>query len=136
MDMIKANLTILLTKLARENACAKTGQDRTHLQERLDQFRSLLAKHVVNYKQPSDYAEMLNISPYQLNAITKTTLGKTTSEAITDYIILESKRHLLGTSNQVNQVASLLGYEDVSYFIRYFKKHTGLSPEAFRQNFR
>jgi AraC-like DNA-binding protein len=79
---------------------------------------------------------MLNLSNYQLNAITKTTLGKTCSEVIDEYIILESKRNLLATSNQVTQIAFHLGYEDVSYFIRFFKKHTGYSPEAFRNNFR
>ena len=77
---------------------------------------------------------MLNLSTYQLNAITKTTLGKTCSDLINEYIILESKRYLLATSNQVNQIAYHLGYEDVSYFIRFFKKHTGYSPETFRHN--
>ncbi|HEX8279287.1 MAG TPA: helix-turn-helix domain-containing protein [Segetibacter sp.] len=36
----------------------------------------------------------------------------------------------------MNQIADHLGYEDVSYFIRFFKKHTGYSPEAFRYNYR
>ena len=51
-------------------------------------------------------------------------------------MILEAKRNLLATSNLVNQIADDLGHEDVSYFIRFFKKHTGYSPEAFRQNFK
>ena len=84
----------------------------------------------------SKYAEMLHLSNYQLNAITKTTLNKTASELINEYMILEAKRNLLATSNLVNQIADDLGHEDVSYFIRFFKKHTGYSPEAFRQNFK
>ncbi|NQX56713.1 helix-turn-helix domain-containing protein [Pedobacter panaciterrae] len=48
-----------------------------------------------------------------------------------EYIILEAKRQLLATSSQVSQIACYLGYEDISYFIRFFKKHTGTSPEAF-----
>jgi hypothetical protein len=59
----------------------------------------------------------------------------TLKELINEYIILESKRQLLATSNQVGQIADHLGYEDVSYFIRFFKKHTGYSPEAFRHHF-
>ncbi|HRW99910.1 MAG TPA: AraC family transcriptional regulator [Cyclobacteriaceae bacterium] len=51
-------------------------------------------------------------------------------------MLLEAKRYLLATSNQVNQIAFQLGYEDVSYFIRFFKKLTGNTPEAFRKNFR
>jgi len=78
----------------------------------------------------------LNLSSFQLNAITKATLGKNCSELINEYVILESKRYLLATSNQVNQIADHLGYEDISYFTRFFKKHTGYSPEAFRNNFK
>lgn len=79
---------------------------------------------------------MLSITPYQLNAITKALLHKTGSELINEHIILEAKRMLIGTANQVNQIANMLGYDDPSYFIRYFKKQTGLTPEAFRQNFK
>jgi len=78
----------------------------------------------------------MNLSSYQLNAITKTSLNKTPSELINEHILLEAKRRLLATSSQVNQIADDLGYKDVSYFIRFFKKHTGHSPEAFRDNFR
>ncbi len=76
---------------------------------------------------------MMNLSAYQLNEITKVAVGKTPSELINEQIILEAKRYLLATPNQVKDIADHLGYEDVSYFIRFFKKHTGHSPEAFRQ---
>lgn len=78
----------------------------------------------------------MNLSPYQLNEITKATIGKTASELINEHIILEAKRYLLATPNQIKDIADHLGYEDVSYFIRFFKKHTGYSPEAFRHNLR
>ena len=76
----------------------------------------------------------MNLSPYQLNEITKSAVGKTASELINDHIILEAKRYLLATPNQIKDIADMLGYEDVSYFIRFFKKHTGHSPESFRRN--
>ncbi|MBK6938533.1 MAG: AraC family transcriptional regulator [Chitinophagaceae bacterium] len=84
----------------------------------------------------SEYASLLNLSPYQLNAIAKQSAGKTVSELINEQIILETKRYLLATSGQVKDIADHLGYEDVSYFIRFFKKQTGYSPEAFRKNFK
>jgi AraC-like DNA-binding protein len=128
--VIKANLDILFIELARQVTVANVS---IYNQERLDEFTSLLETHISAAKQASQYAEMMNLSLYQLNTITKTALGKTCSELINEYIILESKRYLLATSNQINQIADLLGYEDPSYFIRFFKKHTGYSPEAFRQ---
>jgi len=135
-EVIKANLGIFFIELVRQNSKAASNNANTYAQERLEDFLELLEKHIAQHKQVAQYSDMLNLSPYQLNAITKATLGKTCSELINAHIILESKRYLLATSNQVNQVAYYLGYEDVSYFIRFFKKHTGYSPEAFRHNFR
>jgi AraC family transcriptional activator of pobA len=137
-DVIRANLGIFFIELVRHRKDKKKSNDNVnqYMQQRLDEFSELLETHISNHKQVSQYADMMNISTYQLNAITKTTIGKTSSELINDYIILESKRYLLATANQVNQIAYHLGYEDVSYFIRFFKKRTGYSPETFRQNFK
>ena len=96
----------------------------------------LLETRISEIKNVSQYADLLNLSPYQLNAITKASVGKTVAQLIDEQIILEAKRYLLATPNQVKDIAWNLGYEDVSYFIRFFKKHTGHSPDAFRKNFR
>ena len=69
---------------------------------------------------------MMNLSPYQLNEITKSSVGKTASELINEHIILETKRYLLATPNQVKEIADQLGYEDNSYFIRFFKNTPGI----------
>ena len=135
-EVIKANLGILFIELVRQNTQVASGKTDSYAQQRLQDFTALLEKHIYTRKQVSQYADMLNLSSYQLNAVTKEVLGKTGSEIINEYIILESKRYLLATSSQVNQIAYQLGYEDVSYFIRFFKKHTGYSPEAFRTNFK
>jgi AraC family transcriptional activator of pobA len=135
-EVIKANLDIFFIELVRQRSKVSAGSANPYAQQRLEDFLALLETHIANHKQVAQYGDMMNLSPYQLNAITKATLGKTCSELINEHIILESKRYLLATSNQVNQIAYHLGYEDVSYFIRFFKKHTGHSPDAFRHNFR
>jgi len=137
-EVIKANLGIFFIELVRQRKNGKVGAVKNvpYSQERIETFLELLETHISTHKQVSQYAEMLNLSSYQLNAIAKTTLGKNCSELINEFIVLESKRFLLATSNQVNQIAWQLGYEDVSYFIRFFKKHTGYTPEAFRLNFK
>lgn len=131
--VIRANLGILLVTLLRQN---ETNQGYGHYtQERLEKFLDLLENNICSHKQVSQYAGLLNISAYQLNAITKNLLGKTSSALINEQLVLEAKRCLLATANQINQTAYYLGFDDVSYFIRFFKKHTGYTPEAFRQNF-
>jgi YesN/AraC family two-component response regulator len=134
-EVINANLVILFIELVRQQNNS-TNRVSLYAQERLEKFLDLLERHITSHKSVSQYADMLNITPYQLNAITKSSLGKTCSEVINEHIILESKRFLLATSDQINEVADHLGYADVSYFIRFFKKHTGHSPESFRNNFR
>jgi AraC family transcriptional activator of pobA len=136
-EVIKASLDIFFIELVRQSRNPQNHGDNgsQYMQDRLEELLELITSHVATHKQVSDYAQMLNLTAYQLNAITKSTLDKTCSEVINEYIILEAKRYLLATGNQINQIAYHLGYEDVSYFIRFFKKHVGASPEIFRQNF-
>ncbi|MCC6413921.1 MAG: AraC family transcriptional regulator [Saprospiraceae bacterium] len=137
-DVIKSSLDIFFIEFIRQSSNPKGDSTITnsYTQERFEDFLELLDKHIVTLKQVSQYTELMNLSPYQLNEITKSSIGKTASELINDQIILEAKRYLLATSNQVKDIADHLGYEDYSYFIRFYKKHTGYSPEAFRHNFR
>ncbi|MBL3655475.1 helix-turn-helix domain-containing protein [Fulvivirga sediminis] len=101
----------------------------------LDEFIELIESHIHEHKQVSYYADRLHLSNYQLNHITKKMLNKTASEIINEHIILEAKKYLITTPMQVNEIAYLLGYQDPSYFIRFFKKHTHHSPEMFRKNY-
>jgi AraC family transcriptional regulator, transcriptional activator of pobA len=137
-EVIKSNLSIFFIELVRhrQNKIIVSKENNPYSQEQLEKFLSLLDTNITNNKQVSQYADMLNISTYQLNAVTKSLLNKTPSELINEYIVLESKRQLLATSNQVNQIADHLGYDDISYFIRFFKKHTQYTPETFRNNFK
>ena len=137
-DVIKASLDIFFIEFVRQspNPKGESTIANSYTQERFEEFLELLDRHIVTHKQVSQYTEMMNLSPYQLNEITKSSIGKTASELINEHIILEAKKYLLATSNQVKDIADHLGYEDTSYFIRFFKKHIGHSPEAFRHNFR
>lgn len=133
---IKSALDIFFLELLRHAGQQPSDERPAYLQERLDELLELIEKHLPEHKQVAFYAEKLHLSSYQLNTVTKTLLDKSCSALINDMTILEARRQLLATANQVNQVAAMLGYEDVSYFIRFFRKHTGFSPEAFRSHFK
>lgn len=133
---IKANLDLFFLELFRQAGNSNISTDNnSYTQELLEELLEMLEIHFCENKQVTFYAQKLNLTPYQLNTITKNTLGKTYSQLINERIILEAKRNLLATSNQVKEIAYQLCYDDPSYFIRFFKKHTGLTPEAFRLNF-
>ena len=137
-DVIKSNLDIFFIEFVRQSSSPKdeASNVNSYTQERFEEFLELLDKHIAEHKQVSEYTDLMNLSPYQLNEITKSSIGKTASGLINEHILLEAKRYLLATPNQVKEIADQLGYEDTSYFIRFFKKHIGYSPEAFRHHFK
>ena len=99
--------------------------------EKLQEFEALIEKKYIEEKSPSQYADWMNISPKHLNRITKTVVGKTASEVITDRVILEAKRRVLHTKNNFSAIAASLGYDDYAYFSKLFKKASGLAPTEF-----
>jgi AraC family transcriptional activator of pobA len=135
---IQSYLDLFFIEFIRQSVDPKktTKSENGYIQERFDELVHLLETNIAGMKNVSQYADLLSLSSYQLNSITKASVGKTVSDLINEQIILEAKRYLLATSIQVKEVADHLGYEDVSYFIRFFKNHTGLSPEVFRTNFK
>lgn len=135
--VMKANLEIFLIQYLRyrQHHMPASAKASNYQQEKLHEFMDLLEANISTTKQAAAYADRMHLSPFQLNSITKSLMGKTVTDLINDQILLEAKRHLLATTSQVNQIALELGYEDASYFIRLFKRHTGQTPEAFRKNF-
>lgn len=137
-NIIKANLDILFVLLSRDISKKIESKKFQNLEEQelLDKLLYLVEHQICNRKQVTDYARELHSTSYKLNNTTKNLLGKTCSQLINEQIILESKRLLLATSNQINEIAFKLGYEDPAYFIRFFKRHTSYTPKAYRQHFK
>ncbi len=137
LHIVRAYLSAFLADLVLQAPShAHVSSAKGYAQERLEELLELIETNVHSTKEVAAYAELMHLSTFQLNAIAKAGTGRTCSELITDQIILEAKRYLRATTDQVTQVADRLGYNDPSYFIRFFKKHTGYTPEGFRQKSR
>jgi AraC family transcriptional activator of pobA len=80
-----------------------------------------------------DIAERLNISAGYLSDILKQESGKTALEHIHIYLISEAKNKLIGEDKSVSEIAYTLGFENLSYFSRLFKKEVGISPNLFKK---
>lgn len=100
---------------------------------KIKNFAVLLEQKFKTEKAPFFYAEQLHITLKHLNRICNEILNKTTTQLITDRILLEAKRMLLEKKFSINEIATELGYDDYSYFTRLFKKHTGMPPSVFRE---
>lgn len=80
------------------------------------------------------YAGWLGISPQRLNALCRRVSGRSASELIEQQVILEAKRFLLHTDQTVTEIAETLQFSDPSNFVKYFKRHTGQTPTAFKKS--
>jgi AraC-like DNA-binding protein len=108
----------------------------TNLTAKHDTFRAFLEllSDTGNIRnQVAYYAAQLNTSPQNLNAICRKQSGQSASETIATFIISEVKRLLEYTSMPVAQIAYQLEFKDPSHFVKFFKRHTGHTPQAFRE---
>jgi AraC family transcriptional regulator, transcriptional activator of pobA len=78
-------------------------------------------------------ADELHVSPRYLSDLLKQETGKTAIELIHIYLISEAKNLLKGADNTISEVAYSLGFENLPYFSRLFKKEVGMSPNQFRK---
>lgn len=101
----------------------------------LRKFSKLVELHYKTHHSVANYAELLFVTPKNLSKKIGLISKSTPNDIIKDRIILESKRLLAHTKMTVKEIAYSLNYEDDAYFIRFFSKHTGLSPVSFRKQF-
>lgn len=84
-------------------------------------------------KSANFYANELNVSTKHLNRIVKSLRGKTTTDLITERIILEAKRLIVHSKNSLSNISELLGYVDYAYFSKVFKQKTDRTPMEFKR---
>lgn len=97
-------------------------------------LKHLLEEKIAEEKSPGRYASMLNISEVYLNEAIRAMTGMNTGSFIRAQVVLNAKRLLVHTSRTVSEIAASLGYDDVSYFSRLFKREAGMTPTDFRKN--
>ena len=78
-------------------------------------------------------ASQLNLSPRYLSDMLKQETGKTAIELIHISLVNEAKNRLRSDDQRVSEIAYELGFGDLSYFSRLFKKETGITPNQFKK---
>ncbi|HVI47647.1 MAG TPA: helix-turn-helix domain-containing protein [Chitinophaga sp.] len=108
----------------------ETAAASSHL---INRFLQLLEKHYAQDSEVSYYAGKLHVTPSYLNQVCKKETGTTAGEYIRERILLEARRMLALTTMDVKEIAWTLGFNDSSYFSRFFKKYSGQAPLDFRR---
>ncbi len=95
-------------------------------------FRNMLEQNFTSMHLVQEYADRLNVSAKTLSNSVKECAGKAPLTFINERISLEAMRLLRFTDLRIKEIAYQLGYEDPSYFVKFFKRETGIQPSEFR----
>jgi AraC family transcriptional regulator, transcriptional activator of pobA len=132
LSIIRALLQVLLGQIQR----VFDNQNSTNLSKKYvviyKKLKNLIEQHYRENLTASDYAERLNITQHHLNLIAKEVTNRTTTDLIRSRSILEAKRLLTFTDLSISEIATDLGFFDLSYFAKVFKAETNFSPKEFR----
>lgn len=135
-DLLLSYVKIFLLRAARKKfeQATKISCELVRLPEILLKLQLHLELNYRMHHSPSYYAETFNKNPKYINKLVKKHLNKTLSRLIQERIILEAKQELIRSNDSVKSIALGLGFDDVFYFSRLFKKLVGLSPENYRNS--
>ena len=98
------------------------------------QFVKLVMKKFKEEKSVQAYADMLHITPKYLTSATRELTGKSAGTLIDDMLIVEAKLLLNESGMPIAHIAENLNFSDQFVFSKFFKKHTGQNPSAFRRS--
>lgn len=96
-------------------------------------FITLVEDNFQHTRSISDYASKLCISTKYLSALVKEVSGRTASSWIDSYVIFEAKKLLSSTDLSILQISEKLSFPNQSFFGKYFKHSTGMSPTIYRK---
>lgn len=133
--VVQALLTAILVHLARLASAAgqRSGSAPQARQDaHLRRFVTLVNQHYKAHWPLERFAQAMGVTASQLNRVCRAALGKSALAVVHGRLLLEAERDLAYTQLPVKQIALDLGFADAAYFTRFFMRHRGVAPTAFR----
>ena len=96
------------------------------------EFIKLVSEHHRKERRVDFYADQLYLSPKHFSTVIKKVSGKTAGHWIDEYVILEAKTLLKYSAMSIQEVAYYMNFPNPSFFGKYFKHHTGMSPSEYK----
>lgn len=131
LRIVLKRFIITCTRIARQRF--GVGQEKEKTFDIIRQYYVLVDRHFKEKKQVQDYADILCRSPKTLSNLFSTCGLPSPLRVIHDRIEAEAMRLLLYTHKSAKEISSILGFEDLSAFSRFFKKMTGESVSDYRK---
>jgi AraC family transcriptional activator of pobA len=133
LDLIKALLLQMFLIVNRKVSGNKNLPANKHNYIVFRNFEKLIEQNFKTMRMPKDYAHLLFVTPNHLNALCSQLTGKSAGDIIRNRVLLEAKRLLVNSNQNINEIAWHLSFEDNSYFSKFFKKYEGITPDDFRK---
>jgi AraC family transcriptional activator of pobA len=134
--MLTAYLTVLLTYLSRLYSAQFKGEEPSADKLLLKKYQAKIDERFRELHEVGAYASLLNISAGHLSEVVKAQSGKAAIAHIHERLVLEARRMLFHTQHSLKEIAFDLGFSDPSYFNRFFKRETGVTPADYRTRIR
>ena len=131
LRIVLKRFIITCTRIARQ--LFGVGQEKEKTFDIIRQYYVLVDRHFKEKKQVQDYADILCRSPKTLSNLFSTCGLPSPLRVIHDRIEAEAMRLLLYTHKSAKEISSILGFEDLPAFSRFFKKMTGESVSDYRK---
>lgn len=98
-----------------------------------DQFMRMLSENYRKERSVNYYAKKLYLTPKHLSSVVKEISGRTAGEWIDNFVIFEAKSLLRSSQKNIQEIADELNFANQSFFGKYFKHYTGMSPKEYRK---
>jgi len=132
-SVVRSLIQILVSRLYRiKSLSGISTQDKKYTSQFLE-FQRLVEGNGTKNRNVSFYAEALATTPKMLNKLTKAIVHKTAKSFINELVTLQIKRKLIQSSLTITEIAYQTGFEEPTNLYKFFKRHTGHTPEAFRR---
>lgn len=133
LELVKASLFMCIIEVNMLYSHQVVNIRITHPELLTDQFFKLLHDHHLQEHKPAFYAHKMCLSVRYLSKVLKQVTGKSLNAWIVDFSIMAAKKYLKSTTLTSNQIAEELNFPNPSFFAKYFKKYTGMTPMQFRE---
>lgn len=134
-ELLRNYLKIILIRLEQNKRSLSRTQNDSVLNLTM-RFKEALDNNISYKTKVSDICEILGINSKKLNGALKLTSSKSAKEYLDERVVLEIKRLLSYSELSIKEIAYGVGFGDATNLTKYFKKHTSLLPQKFRETHR
>ncbi|MCA9935429.1 MAG: AraC family transcriptional regulator, partial [Anaerolineales bacterium] len=134
-EVLRHLLRLILLQIERAQQINPSSQQAAPYYQEFVAFRRLVERDLGRSRNVQYYARQLAISAKKLNELARQVVNKTAKNFIDEQVVLEAQRLLAQGDMPIKEIAYHLGFSEPTNLGKFFKKHTHMTPLAFRQQF-